>query len=317
MQNKTQIMEKVQVSDYFHLGLSQSQLEFVDVRLDTDIPLFIDPSALKVMNTDWSRNCQKLISSYFRLVLESIRNGNQEKAKSLLVELSEPNETHFGHSMNQSQGKGMGEIRAIKIWEALSNSLAVKTGLIKDLEDTVLMIDGIGPDLISDIVTNIIREPLIQYTRLMCEKYNIPMTEFRSGKLWNPDTERWERKVLPQVVASATGNPKPLLLVPRVLVRESITYNAEEFNSKYLYEKIQNECYAEGLVRTIKNGDTRPIFKKTIKEKFAGQSVKEQNINLTIDRKDVLEQYKSNKDKYPLSTLSNEELTKILDKTRD
>lgn len=37
MQNKTQIMEKVQVSDYFNLGLSQSQLEFVDVRLDTDI----------------------------------------------------------------------------------------------------------------------------------------------------------------------------------------------------------------------------------------------------------------------------------------
>ncbi|MGL5899477.1 MAG: hypothetical protein ACRCZW_07410 [Lactobacillaceae bacterium] len=84
MQNKTQIMEKVQVSDYFNLGLSQSQLEFVDVRFDTDIPLFIDPSALKIMNTDWSVNCQRLISSYFRLVLENIRNGNQKKHKVYL-----------------------------------------------------------------------------------------------------------------------------------------------------------------------------------------------------------------------------------------
>ena len=317
MQNKTQIMEKVQVSDYFNLGLTQSQLEFVDVRLDTDIPLFIDPSALKIMNTDWSRNCQRLISSYFRLVLENIRNGKKKKAKSLLVELSEPNETHFGHSMNQSQGRGMGQIRAIKIWEALSKSQAVKTGLVKDLEDTVLMIDGIGPDLISDIVTNIIREPLIQYTKVMCEKYGIPMTEFRTKKLWNPDKEIWERKNLHQVVASVIGNPKPLLLVPRELVRESITYNAEEFNSQYLYEKIQNECYSQGLVRTIKNGETRPIFKKDIREQFVGQTVKEQNINLTIDREAVLEQYKSTKDKYPLPALSSEELKKVLDKTRD
>lgn len=317
MRNITQAIEKVQISDYFHIGLAQAQLEFVDARLDTDIPLFIDPSALKIMNNEWSNNCQKLISSYFKLVLDNIRNGNQEKAKSLLSELSEPNETHFGHSTNQSQGRGMGEIKALKIWEALSNSHAVKTGLIKDLEDTVLMIDGVGPDLISDIVTNIIREPLIQYTETMCKKYGIPLTEFRSRKLWNPETESWERKNLPQVVTSVVGNPKPLLLVPKELVRKSITYNAGEFNSLYLYEEIQNECYAQGLVRTIKNGETRPIFKKSIKENYADQTMKEQNINLTIDREEVLRQYKSNKDKYPLPILSNEELMQILDKPRD
>ncbi|WP_285120017.1 hypothetical protein, partial [Lactococcus petauri] len=63
-------------------------------------------------------------------------------------------------------------------------------------------------------------------------------------------------KNLPQVVTSAVGKPKPLLLVPKELVRKSITYNAGEFNS-HLYEEIQNECYARGLVRTIKNGETR------------------------------------------------------------
>ena len=71
------------------------------------------------------------------------------------------------------------------------------------------------------------------------------------------------------------------------------------------------------MVRTIKNGETRPIFKKDIREQFVGQTVKEQNINLTIDREAVLEQYKSTKDKYPLPALSSEELKKVLDKTRD
>ncbi len=45
--------------------------------------------------------------------------------------------------------------------------------------------------------------------------------------------------------------------------------------------------------------------------------MKEQNINLTIDREEVLRQYKSNKDKYSLPILSNEELMQILDKPRD
>lgn len=309
-------MKRIQIADYFHLGVSQSQLDFVNIRLDTDIPLFIDPSALKMMDTSWSRNCQKLISSYFKLVLDNIRNGDQEKAKMLLIELGEPNETHFGHSRNQSQGKGMGKIRAIKLWESLSNSLAVKTGLIKDLEDTVLMIDGIGPDLISDIVTNIIREPLIQYTEMMCKKYGITVTEFRSGKLWNAEAEKWERKILPQVVAGVNGKPKPLLLVPKELVRKSVTYNGGEYNCHYLYVELQKEYYSQGLVRTIKNGETRFIFKKTLKEKFIGQSVKTQNINLTINRVNVLKQYKSQKEKYPLPKLSNDELTDIIDKTK-
>ncbi|MFK4895372.1 hypothetical protein ACI1TH_00475 [Lactococcus petauri] len=72
----------------------------------------------------------------------------------------------------------------------------------------------------------------------------------------------------------------------------------------------------QGLVRTIKNGETWPIFKKSIKENYADQTMKEQNINLTIDREEVLRQYKSNKDKYPLPILSNEELMQILDKSR-
>lgn len=313
MQNKTQTIGKIQVSDYFNLGQQDLQFDFVNVRLDTDVPLFIDPSALKIINNDWSMNCQRLISNYFKLVLENIHNGNQEKAKSLLVELSEPNETHFGHSRNQSQGKGMGKIRAVKIWEALNNSLAVKTGLINDLEDTILMINGIGPDLISDVVTNIIREPLIQYTEIMCHKYNIPTTKFRSGKLWNPNTEKWERKVLPQALAGMVGNPKPLLLVPKELVRKSITYSAKEFNSHYLYEAIQRERYAQGLVRVIKNGETRLITKKTIKEELKGQPVKEQNIKLTINRKNILKQYKAQKEKYPLPKLSDDELFDIID----
>lgn len=37
------------------------------------------------------------------------------------------------------------------------------------------MVEGISSDIISDITTNIIREPLIQYTQDMAVYYEIPL----------------------------------------------------------------------------------------------------------------------------------------------
>ena len=63
---------------------------------------------------------------------------------------------------------------AERVWEALSRSEAVTTGLIEDLEDTILFVPGIGFDIISDIATNIIRVQLIEFTQDVCGYYNIP-----------------------------------------------------------------------------------------------------------------------------------------------
>ncbi|MFA6527283.1 MAG: hypothetical protein WCT20_02565, partial [Candidatus Babeliales bacterium] len=41
--------------------------------------------------------------------------------------------------------------------------------------DTCLLIHGIGTDMISDAICNIIRGPLISYTHDMCKYYDIPM----------------------------------------------------------------------------------------------------------------------------------------------
>lgn len=75
--------------------------------------------------------------------------------------LREPNETHLGLSAGRSKGRALGTELARDVWKALSQSEAAKSGLLRDLEDTILMVEGISVDIVSDMTTNIIRGPLI------------------------------------------------------------------------------------------------------------------------------------------------------------
>lgn len=307
----------MRVSAYYSLGLTQPSLDFVDVRLDTDVPLFIDPTALNLLDTEWGARCRGLIHDYFSLVLEHISSGEHAKAKALLAQLGEPNETHLGLSKRRSRGHGMGKGLADKMWQALNGSSAVRTGLIKDLEDTALLIDGVASDVISDIVTNIIREPLLEYTVEMANQYGIPLENHATRKLWDAQAKKWVVKDMPQAITTQGNRKQRLMLVPKAIVRKSISYDAGDYYNKYLLEQLQEEEANQGLVRILKNGEHRPPTKKSIKEQYLDAdgkiNEKQQNRNLTPDRPDVLERFKQEVGTNPKPVLTHKQIAEELD----
>ena len=80
-------------SDYFNLGKSQAELDFVDVPLNTDLPLFLDPYALSIEEDPWFKECNNLVVGYFQLVIDSIRENDLTSTRRLLLNLHEPNDT--------------------------------------------------------------------------------------------------------------------------------------------------------------------------------------------------------------------------------
>lgn len=118
----------------------------------------------RLLPTPWGDECVSLIQSFFGTVLEHIQVGRHAEAIAVLRFLREPNETHLGLSEDQARGRGLGGERAQELWRALTTSRAAQTGLLTDLEDTILMIDGVRADIVSGITTNIIRAPLIEFT---------------------------------------------------------------------------------------------------------------------------------------------------------
>jgi hypothetical protein len=211
----------MKVSEYYHLGKTQPYLDFVDIRLDTDIPVFLDPTSIKSLNSAWGNELSSLLQSFFETVLFNIKSGNNKKAQSLLSSLNERNEFHLGYSQGASRGHAFGQLSAISVWGALSKSQASLTGLLQDLEDTCLLIKGIGTDMISDAVCNILRGPLIKYTQDMCKYYGIPLVDqVDSGPIWNPVKSEWESAF----VSLPLTDYGKVIFVPKILVRQKVSY---------------------------------------------------------------------------------------------
>jgi len=295
----------VRVSQRFALGAAQSQLEFVDIDLESDTPLFVDPRALRLLDSEWAEECVALIQDFFRVVLDKIANGRDDEAKRLLRVLREPNETHLGLSRGRPRGHGLGYESAGDLWEALSESEAITSGLLEDLEDTILMIPGVSNDIISDIATNIIRRPLIEFTAESCEYHGIPLTaNVSSGPMWNPVSHSWETRY----VALPIVDGARLILVPKAIVRKRLEYNPEDYFNNYILEALREyELSANSeLVELLHNGNVR-VTKKALREKYG--TGKDVIVRLTREHPELLDRYRAAKRASPLKPLSNRELS--------
>ncbi len=123
----------MRISEYYKLRRTQPMLDFVDVDITGDTPVFIDPRALRLLPSKWGDECISLIQSFFRAVLVAIHDSKHSEAQRLLRTLREPNETHLGLSKGKSRGRELGRESAYDLWNALSKSEAVKSGLLEDL----------------------------------------------------------------------------------------------------------------------------------------------------------------------------------------
>jgi hypothetical protein len=276
-------------SEFFRIGLTQAEVDFVDVELETDTPLYICPYAIQIRNDDWSAICGDLIRSFFAEVLNQLRAGNVARVKHLLSHLREPNETRLGQSVERPRGAGVGENRADLLADALVRSRAYQTGLLTDISEAELFIHGVGRDTISDLTTNIIRSALAKYTVDQCTLLDLPMQVTRAiGPLWSPDRLDWESSVL--TLPHYAG--KPILLVPKAAVRYRLSIDSQEFYNHFMVEFLQAEYLHAGgaLVEVFKNGSSR-VTKKSVKE--VHPLIKDDLADFVREHPEVLERYKN------------------------
>ncbi|WP_279490260.1 hypothetical protein [Aeromonas veronii] len=75
----------MRVSEFFNLNRTQPYLDFVDIPLNTDIPVFLDPNAIKSLESAWGNELSSLLQTFFEVVLRLIKNNQHDKAKKVIV----------------------------------------------------------------------------------------------------------------------------------------------------------------------------------------------------------------------------------------
>jgi hypothetical protein len=254
----------IRFSQYFNLGKIQSELDFVDIPLDKDIKLYLDPYALSVVKEPWYQESHSIIVDFFQELINSIRKKDKNRAVYLLSHLHENNETRLGLSLDRPGGRGVDEVQATQLYERFEKSKAVVTGKIHDIGDCELLIPGVGNDKISDITTNIIKSKLIQYTQEQCESHNIPMQDVAVQSIWDPQDKEWISMYakLPQYLGGY------LLLIPKRAVRRQLTFNHGAYENFALhYLRGEHLSANSSLVKVLKRktGEIRIVLIKDIK----------------------------------------------------
>ena len=279
---------RTRVSQFFNLDRDQSTLDFVDVPIGSDVPVFLDPSRLRSMESTWASECVALLQNYFGCVLRHLAAGDRVAGVSLLEALHERNEFHLGMSSGVSDGRAFGRGYAERVWAEMERSEARRSGLLEDLEDSCLFIEGIGPDRISDAACNILRGPLIAYTHQMCVYYGIPMAnDVDSGPVWNAHAERWENSLIPLPV-TPWGT---LILVPKIAVRHRFVYNAVSYYTHYVLPAMRytEKAMNTELVYTLKSGERR-VSKDSLRDKYGANKLA--IVEQTILHPDMLQRYR-------------------------
>ncbi|PHS31145.1 MAG: hypothetical protein COA95_06770 [Methylophaga sp.] len=298
----------MRISEYYNLGKNQSGLDFIDIRLDTDVAVFIDPTAIHGLQSKWGHELASLLQTFFETVLDNIKNGKHTHAKNLLSSLSERNEFHLGFSKGKSRGHAFGTISANSVWGALMQSRSSLTGLLEDLEDTCLMIHGIGPDMISDAVCNILRGPLIKYTQDMCEYYGIPLEQnISSGPIWNPVKGKWEDALVSLPLTPEYGK---FILIPKNLVRLRISYKSDEYYRHYILPELQSQHInnMSPLVNVLKNGRLK-VHKTDLIDEYGADKLAV--VEQTLKNPHVLARYRQDKKSRPSKPLTHETLAEV------
>mgnify|MGYP004614091607 CR=1 FL=1 len=282
----------MKISEIYNLNKNQFQLDFVDIDVDSDTPLFLDSNLIRNAEGEFYQQMKNTMDCFFTDLINLLSNSMIEKARNICRHLGEINETHLGLSKNESRGRGVGEVNSDKIINALKSNEAIMGGYLENIEDLRVLVEGFNKDMLSDMLTNILKKHLIDYTKAQCNLNNIQMTEsVVTGSYWNAEKHKWENGYDSRLVI----NSKPVLLVPKNIVSFCLDGSCTKYRQHFVLNFLQdlNIKNRTLLVRERKKTKQLYVTKKSILENEPPMN-KEYLTSFTIKYPEVLKRFKEN-----------------------
>lgn len=258
-----------QVTTEFHIS---GPVDFLDVYVERDNLLFIDPSAIRVAakaGDIYGVSADAALTQFFDGVLAKLLSKSavdHAAGEASLQHFRELPTTRLGMSRRGTQGHGAAEKLGTSIWNELRTNPLCQLGIatLKYVEDVPLFVDRIDRDVTSDLTARIILETLERFTTDQMAKHpeflSRPTSTIETS-YWNHALGTWDTKVLTLPVADG----KPLLLVPKWFVNFKIQMTYGQYYGVDVLDVVQWE-YPEEVVRRKKKVIRPRYTKKVLKQ---------------------------------------------------
>ena len=309
----------MKISKKLGITATQYELDFLDVDIDLDNKLFIDPFLIANSNSKFAIVANMTINSFFNHFKNTMRDGNYEEAFDLFKCMSEPKETCLGISKKGTKnGRGVGKLNTRKILKNIIDSNAIENDLVKNIEDLVIFVEDIDKDKLSDMITNIIRLELTKYTQQQCKLWGIKLIKEETLPYWDATECSWVNSEQDLLVIDGYE----YLLIPKSIVTPLSTYSTSKYSNSQIIEQerffhLQRRS-ALVKYKYKKDGNISPYCLKKDVQAHVSNIIKEDYISTkdyirqyTLKYPDLFTKFVSNA-KRQIKPLSNEEIVKRL-----
>ena len=221
------------VSDYIETHRKgHIYYDFVDVCLDKDNELFIDPCLLERGTDEWCKNATRTMHIYFDTMFMLFRKPGADLTE-LFSHAGEQNATKLGYG-NGRNGKGK---TAKGLEESLTGLVVLSRGVptISKAQDLPVLVEGFAEDCLSDLLTNILHAQLNEFTAQQMTLWGAPPQG--ECEFWTFDAESKSWKSVYRPCWRYKG--KELLLVPKRIIRKNYLFSAHQYLCSVIIERIQ------------------------------------------------------------------------------
>ncbi|MGJ7920942.1 hypothetical protein [Neobacillus sp. LXY-4] len=204
---------------------SQSNFAFVNIRIDRDNQLFIDPTRIAAEDGEWFQNCSIIIQDFFNTIFDLYSEGETETARDYFQSSGESNELFLGYTRGFPRGNGNSEESLAKVFDYVQMQGLLEDVIVGRLEDFYVFVPDFGEDLLSDLVASLIKSELVSFTQEQCEIHNIDLTYDFRFHYWDHINHNWE--VTLERLPSFDGHP--VVLVPKQILVSKYLYSAQRY----------------------------------------------------------------------------------------
>lgn len=233
-------------SEYFNIK-SLGDEDWFNPILTQDTLLFIDPFAVFKSKDELFKDTYSEMMYFFQQAFELIAHagGNKnnlsyKKAESMLL-FPEENAFCLGYSKTR-RGSGTGPLWAKTLASNINSIIARGVTHISHFEELGIFCTGVGPDRLSDMTTNLLKNRFITYTQRICNLHEVPMKKVRvQNAYFDYEFKRWCDSECLLPVNPYKGN-SPVILVPKDFLNMLPEINSDDFiNTIDLAERIRND----------------------------------------------------------------------------